>query len=27
MIADVFTKALLLPKVKHFACELGLAAV
>jgi len=27
MIADVFTKALPLPKVKHFACELGLAAV
>ena len=27
MIADVFTKALPSPKVKHFACELGLAAV
>jgi len=27
MIADVFTKALPSPKVKYFACELGLAAV
>jgi len=27
MIADTFTKALPSPKVKHFACELGLAMV
>lgn len=27
MIANVFTKALSSPKVKHFACKLGLAAV
>jgi len=27
MITDVFTKALLSPEVKHFACELGLAIV
>ncbi|KAF7779102.1 hypothetical protein Agabi119p4_3447 [Agaricus bisporus var. burnettii] len=27
MVADIFTKALPSPKVKHFVCELGLAAV
>lgn len=27
MVADVFTKALPSPKVKHFACELGLTTV
>jgi hypothetical protein len=27
MIADIFTKALPSPKVKHFTCELGLATV
>ena len=27
MIANIFTKALSLLKVKHFACELGLASV
>jgi len=27
MVADVFTKVLLLPKVKYFAGELGLSTV
>jgi len=27
MIAGLFTKALFLPKVKYFACGLGLAVV